>query len=330
MINVEKIWKEQANNEDRYIQKQIFEVNNLQCFLVTNNILRENYFLISSSNKLLNIFKDRALLSKGVRIFNIDKGEKGELLIHLLDQELKDVFILFIQNIVNATAGLATEEDVIREIYSVIRRWKKLFEKFGHNLLSEEQEKGLIGELFFIYSALEKKIKERDIIESWDGPSLNDKDFLFRTGKAVEIKLTEAKNPVLKITSERQLDSTNYQSLFIVLFAVEPNNNGSLSLVKLINAIRNKLESPEIRSNFNEKLATIGYQDQDAEQYKLTYYIKNTFYFDATSDRFPKIVSNQLTAGIFNVSYSIDLVVLNNYMIQSEDFFNYITHGKSY
>ncbi len=320
-MNVEQIWAEQIESTERYIETPIYELNELKCCLVTNNILSENYFLVSCPTPFLKIFKDRELLSKGVRVFHIDKGEQGDLLLYLQNPELKDIFILFIQNVINGISGKTAEVEVIKEIFAIIERWKKLFEKFSQNRLSREMEKGLIGELFFIYLSLEKNVNERVVIESWDGPTFNDKDFLFPSGDVIEIKLTEAKNPVLKITSERQLDSTNYQRLFVVLFAVEPNTHGDLSLVKLIEAIRNKLESPEVRMIFNGKLAEIGYLDHDREQYKLIYSIKNTWYFNATSDQFPKIVNNQVAAGIFNISYSIDMLALKDYIIQTETFY---------
>lgn len=150
---------------------------------------------------------------KGVEIFIVETDISRELNIYLLDNDLKDIFSLFIQNILEDIAESVTENEAVTKTLNVISKWKKLFDKINFNGLSIEQQKGLIGELLFINYLSEHQKSSTTILNAWTGPDFEDKDFVFgATG--VEIKLTSSKYPKIKITNEGQLDAQNLNELF--------------------------------------------------------------------------------------------------------------------
>lgn len=67
---------------------------------------------------------------KGVEIFIVETDISRELNIYLLDNDLKDIFSLFIQNILEDIAeGVTENEAVAKETLNVISKWKKLLTK---------------------------------------------------------------------------------------------------------------------------------------------------------------------------------------------------------
>ena len=138
---------------------------------------------------------------KGVEIFPVETDDFCELNIYLLDNDLKDIFSLFIQNILEDIAESVTENEAVTKTLNVISKWKKLFDKINFNGLSIEQQKGLIGELLFINYLLDLQKSSSTILNAWTGPDFEDKDFVFG-GTGIEIKLTSSKYPKIKISND--------------------------------------------------------------------------------------------------------------------------------
>ena len=64
-----------------------------------------------------------------------------ELNIYLLDNDLKDIFSLFIKIFLEDIAESVTENEAVNKTLNVISKWKKLFDKINFNGLSIEQQK---------------------------------------------------------------------------------------------------------------------------------------------------------------------------------------------
>ena len=255
---------------------------------------------------------------RGVEIFLLELENSFELNIYLLDNNLKDIFSLFIQNILEDIAESVTENEALTKTMNVISKWKKLFDKINFNGLTIEQQKGLIGELLFINWSSENQITWTSIITAWTGPDFEDKDFVFGS-IGIEVKLTSSKYPKIKITSERQLDTQNLKELFLFLYTVEEVKENGFSLNSLVDQIRQKISSsPDELKFFNERLLLIGYLDDDREHYNKMYSLKKIFCFIVGSD-FPKIIKDELPLGVYNTSYLIELSAAEKFITETEE-----------
>ena len=255
---------------------------------------------------------------KGVEIFPIETGDFCELNIYLLDNDLKDIFSLFIQNILEDIAESVTENEAVTKTLNVISKWKKLFDKINFNGLSLEQQKGLIGELLFINYLLDHRKLSTRILNAWTGPDFEDKDFVFG-GNGIEIKLTSSKYPKLKITNEGQLDAQNLNELFLILYTVEDVKENGFTLNSLIDQIQEKLSAniDELKF-FNERLMLLGYFEDDKEHYNKMYSLKKIYTY-SVSEEFPKIIKSQLPIGVYNTSYFIELSAVENFSVEMEE-----------
>ncbi len=255
---------------------------------------------------------------KGVEIFPVETDDFCELNIYLLDNDLKDIFSLFIQNILEDIAESVTENEAVTKTLNVISKWKKLFDKINFNGLSIEQQKGLIGELLFINHLLDHQKSSSTILNAWTGPDFEDKDFVFgATG--IEIKLTSSKYPKLKITNEGQLDTQNLTELFLILYTVEDVKENGFTLNSLISQTQLKLSAKidELKF-FNERLMLLGYFDEDNGHYNKMYSLKKTYSY-SVSEEFPKIIKSHLPIGVYNTSYFIELSAVENFTVEMDE-----------
>ena len=255
---------------------------------------------------------------KGVEIFPVETDDFCELNIYLLDNDLKDIFSLFIQNILEDIAESVTENEAVTKTLNVISKWKKLFDKINFNGLSIEQQKGLIGESLFINHLLDHQKSSSTILNGWTGPDFEDKDFVFgATG--IEIKLTSSKYPKLKITNEGQLDAQNLNELFLILYTVEDVKENGFTLNSLIDQIQEKLSAniDELKF-FNERLMLLGYFEDDKEHYNKMYSLKKIYTY-SVSEEFPKIIKSHLPIGVYNTSYFIELSAVENFSVEMEE-----------
>jgi hypothetical protein len=316
MINIKSLWENQKPTGDIIIKTRIDEIPHLNCFAATNHITGQHLYIMSVS-KIVSIPELKNYHFKGVQIFTIEAGNYIELNIYLLDNDLKDIFSLFIQNILEDIQKSVSENEALTTTLNVVSKWKKLFDKINFNGLSLEQQKGLIGELLFLNYALNNGKTSGSVLNAWTGPEFEAKDFTFGSF-GIEIKFTSAKQARIKVSNERQLDAENLSELFLVLYSTEQVKENGFSLNSLVEQTRLKILTEVERNVFNGKLKLIGYYDDDRDYYGKLYSLKKTFAFVVPSE-FPKIIKKQLPLGIYDTSYSIEISAIESFIIEPEN-----------
>lgn len=319
MINIKSIWENQKPTGEVIIRTKIDEIPHLNCFAATNHITGQHLYIMSASKNVA-IPELKNYRFKGVEIYTLPNEAENriELYIYLLDNDLKDIFSLFIQNILEDIEKSVTESEAITTTLNVVSKWKKLFDKINFNGLSLEQQKGLIGELLFLNYLLDNEKTSVNAVNTWTGAEqeFQAKDFTLGS-VGVEIKFTSSKQPRIKVSNERQLDAENLIELFLVLYSTEAVKDNGISLNSLIEQTRQKISTEEERNIFNAKLQLNGYFDEDREHYGKMYSLKKTFAFTVTSD-FPKITKSQLPLGIYETSYSIEISAVEKFIVEPE------------
>lgn len=322
MINIKSIWENHKPTGDIIIKTKIDEIPHLNCFAATNHITGQHLYIMAVANNVT-IPELKNYRFKGVEIYTLQSETESqiELYIYLLDNDVKDIFSLFIQNILEEIEKSVTESEAIKTTLNVVSKWKKLFDKINFNGLSLEQQKGLIGELLFLNTLLDDEKTIANALNSWTGAEQDFQAKDFTLGSVgVEVKFTASKQPRIKVSNERQLDAENLSELFLILFSTEAVKDNGISLNSIIEQTRQKISTEEERGLFNAKLQLNGYFDDDREHYGRMYSLKRTFVFNVTSD-FPKIVKGQLPLGIYDTSYSIEISAVENFIVEPESLF---------
>lgn len=305
MNDLNNIWQSQKNESNNIVENRINETGRIKSYVGTNLILDKIFYRMSVDSSVtipdLNQFHFR-----GLQVFSVIRENENDIYIDLVDDELRSIFIKFIEDVALAVEESESEKDAVQQTVQIILRWKKLFDKISFGGLSLEQQKGLIGELLFFDKLLVKGHTPSVIIASWTADAFKDKDFVLGNS-GYEIKFTTAKNPVLRITSERQLDGQTLSDLTVALFIAEEVMEGGFSLNSLVSSLSSKLKSDVLALDaFTKCLLSIGYLVEDAEHYGRMYKLKKSNYYRVSED-FPCIVSEDLKTGLKDVSYCIEL-----------------------
>ncbi len=316
MVSIKSIWESHIPTDEIIIKTQLEYVKPFKCFAATNHITGNHLYIFETSkNAKYPEFKNFKFKGLFIEIYEFE--ETKELHIYLLDNQLKDIFSLFIENIVEEISKSVTEDEALVETSNVVLKWKKLFDKINFQGLTIERQKGLIGELLLFNSLLDEEYSIDAVLESWTGPDFNDKDFRFGSF-GIEVKLTSSKVPKVKISSERQLDSENLTKLYLVLYVVEEVKDKGFSLNSVIEQIRAKINNNQNALKFfNERLLLVGYFDEDFENYKRQYAFRKRNFYEVISE-FPKLVACALPVGLFDTKYNIELSAIEQFLVSNE------------
>ena len=323
MIDIKSIWAQQNPSSDLLINKtRLNAVAKFRCYAATNHVTGNLIFLLQVSLST-DIPTFRNFKFKGVKIEIFKFEDCQELTVYLIDNDLKDIFALFVENIVEEIISSQTENEAVSRTVNVIFRWKKLFEKLSGSGLSIEQQKGLLGELLFIKELLESGVSINKILNAWTGPDFASKDFNFPSA-SFEVKFTTSNVPCVKITNENQLDNFDLEPLFVVQFLSEPQKKGGISLNSMVNFIKENLESNKTAySIFSDKLESVGFFEEDRLNYDSEYSLKSFSTYKVT-ESFPRICRNNLPTGVYSVSYSIERSALEDFKEDLENIISFL------
>lgn len=316
MVSIKSIWESHVPTDEIIIKTQLEQIKQFKCFVATNHKTGNHlYILETSKNAKFPEFKNFKFKGLFIEIFEFE--DTKELHIYLLDNQLKDIFSLFIENIVEEISKSVTENEALVETSNVVLKWKKLFDKINFQGLTIERQKGLIGELLLFNSLLDEEYSIDALLESWTGPDFNDKDFRFGSF-GIEVKLTSSKVPKVKISSERQLENENLTNLYLVLYVVEEVKVKGFSLNSIIEQIRTKINNNQNALKFfNERLLLVGYFDEDYENYKRQYAFRKRNFYEVIND-FPRLVASDLPIGLFDTKYNIELSAIEQFLVSNE------------
>lgn len=248
---------------------------------------------------------------------------KQFFLILLLDNQHSDIFSTLSEDLINQVADITSEPELIRLLLLRLEKWRLLFEKMGQKGLSDEAQRALYGEMYFLRKFLQNTLDAEYCVYSWKGIEKSVQDFQFADW-AVEIKTTHGKNhQKIYISSERQLDITIISRIFLIHYSLEVRQNHGETLNDLVDNLSEMLtDSPIAYNLFRFKLLEAGYYDIHRHLYTESgYSIRQENFYRITED-FPKIIESQIPKGVGDVRYSIVVSANENWVLDEYDLFN--------
>lgn len=252
-----------------------------------------------------------------------DKSKKF-LLILLLNKQHKDIFSTLCEDLIFGVSEVPTEQTLVEKLLERLAKWQSLFEKVGKQGLSDEAQRGLYGEIYFLRFLLNNSSDKIYCLKSWLGPEKAIQDFQY-SNWAVEVKTTHGNNhQKIHITSERQLDDSIIEKIFLFHLSLDVRVGNGESLNILIDEVSELLNNNTMASNlFKLKLLESGYYDIHNPLYDERGYTIRQENIYRVSGNFPRITENQIPDGVGDVRYSIVLSEseewrINNYTLINE------------
>lgn len=256
------------------------------------------------------------------------KIDSKMLLIQLLAPAQRDTFSFLCENLINSVKDSDSDEAMIKSVISQLDKWRNLFDKAGSEGLSPAEQQGLYGELGFLNKLISKNVfSASEALDYWVGVDAAQRDFMGDTW-AIEVKTTATSNPQeVTINSERQLDESLFDNLYLYHCSVETTKRNGETLPDRINKLRNSLENePATLLKFNEKLITAGYFDEDESLYAFrAYKLRDESIYRVEGD-FPRIKESDLRCGVGNLTYRVVLSACAAYRQSESIVFSTIKH----
>lgn len=235
-----------------------------------------------------------------------DVGGNRALVLLLKDAEQRELFCSLCLDIVRAAKTAANNDGALSSTVRRALRWHHLLRGGRSDLLSLEEQRGLLGELQFLRRLMDL-IGSYAAIESWKGPSGSSKDFEI-DGCLVEVKARRgAAKPFVQISSEDQLSDVEDCSLYLIVSAVDaaikPDGKTLTDHVLDIEKLYAAAE-PEAYRLWEVALAETGFDlDDDYSDRRWTLGKSNEF---EVMGEFPRITV-PLMPGVSGVKYRIAL-----------------------
>lgn len=257
-------------------------------------------------------------------------SSKIYLLIILLNSQHTDVFATLCEDLISRVTEMNDQGKVVKELLNRLEKWKSLFDKAYEDGLSKEEQRGLYGELYFLRKWINNSGNFALCIKSWVGPEKAIRDFQI-SDWALEVKTTHGNNhQKVQINSERQLDTTNLHSLFLLHLSLEVQQKNGETLNQItdhvIELLSNDIAS---QSKFKAKLLEAGYFNTHRTYYEnVGYQIRGENFYNV-NNHFPRIEENDIRNGVGDVKYSIILAEYTEYLIEETNLLEKInSYGK--
>ncbi|OKL48457.1 hypothetical protein BSR28_01790 [Boudabousia liubingyangii] len=232
---------------------------------------------------------------------------RGILYILLNNNDVRDVFAELCYSLCGILQD-AEEKDYLALTISILYKWRRLFEE-KNSALSIEKQKGLIGEISFIEQGIKQGIAAYSLIDGWVGGTGDHQDFVFGS-TLVEVKTKRGgAYQKVRISSEHQLEKSNQERLFLVVFSVVKDEINGKTLNEIIEHLFGMIGIHE-RIAFENKLADYGFFLE--EKHKEKWKINENQVFEV-EDQFPAITPRSIPPEIRAVAYDLELGGLKNF-----------------
>lgn len=252
---------------------------------------------------------DRIPTCRGVRmVHEILPGPEPRTLLRVMleEEDLSDIFAVMSADLVSVTAAQPSAALALRRCIDRLCMWQGLFEKIPAEGLSEEKQRGLLGELLVLESLFLPRMGEVEAVEAWAGPDPAHQDFI-RGGLAIEVKTSLAKRHArIQIANEKQLDDRPHEVLLLAFLRLDESAAHGDSLPVAVQRVRQRVGgAPGAAQTLADRLALSGYLDVHAPRYvRNRWQCSERRYFRVEGD-FPRLTEANLPAGVGDIRYSI-------------------------
>jgi hypothetical protein len=246
-------------------------------------------------------------------------GGAGAFVLRLNAAEHADVFHALCVDMMSHAATAAAERDAVSAIIQRAWRWHYLLRRGRDGRLSVEEQKGLLGELLFLHEVLIETFGASNAIEAWTGPLGAAKDFTFGA-VAAEIKACRnARGPVVRISSEFQLDETDLAALFLGVIDVRSGDSEArdcATLPEMVTRVEAWVtrDAPDMVPQFQLRMLAVGYRAEDAypERWSL-----GKLSLHRVEGTFPRLTSATIPPAVSAVRYNIPVPALRDFQVDT-------------
>ncbi len=239
----------------------------------------------------------------------------------LKDSELRDIFYRLCIDIMECADAAHTESEAAAIALSRTWRWHHLMRGGGADVLSAEEQKGLLGELLLLEHFFLSKISPKKSLSAWRGPLGESRDFKMGA-LAIESKARSSDgDAAVRISSEYQLDNTDVDALYLHVVAIDPAGEDDEDCVTLQSVADRigasiKTRDPDALARFQTLLLAAGMRPED--DYSALWFRLGRRHVFRVHEAFPRLIPSTLPDGVERVSYNVLLSSCGGFVADDE------------
>ncbi|RWN64206.1 MAG: PD-(D/E)XK motif protein [Mesorhizobium sp.] len=246
--------------------------------------------------------------------------------LRLKDLDQLDLFEALCRDVMHFAEGAKTEDEALDRLIGRTNRWHYLLRGGRGNLLTEEEQKGLVGELTVLIR-LAALVGPQAAIVAWKGPTGSPKDFEMH-GHCIEVKSRRAAaQPFLQISNEFQLSDVEGHRLWLCVLAVDkvasPFGETLNDIVKRVGSVLLQAY-PSIAEDWERCLSAAGYRQED--NYADFRWVVSSPAWHEVAAGFPR-VELPLPQGVTDLKYTIALAACEAFAIDTGKLESVLSEG---
>lgn len=295
---------------------QITDVNGRR---VDAKLRHDLYWAVDVDNNCLLILqhgqdsgpKNKLPKLRGLEVEARPRGEnRAFLMIRLKDTEQREIFYRLCLDIIDATRSAQSESEAVERFLGRTWRWHRLLRGGRSGKLSEEEQKGLIGELLLMQRHLFASIGIEAAVKSWRGPLNAPKDFEIG-GICIEVKSRRAgATPYVAVSTQNQLDTDGIEFLFLHvtdITSARADDPKGFTVTEISREIYEEIRECSVPFSdvFEESLFATGFDWQ--QNYSDQKWLAGSERLFRVAGDFPRITPKMCPSGVADVKYTVAL-----------------------
>ncbi len=246
---------------------------------------------------------------QGFEVERVDLHGDGQMWLALSRRPSgsQELFAAMVTDVADAIEAVAHEQRdrIIGVFVRRVAAWQEFMRK-GAQLLTPEQEIGLVGELAVARAMVKAGANPVLVAESWVGPLDGLQDFNIESG-AVEVKTTLASAGFpARIGSLEQLDDSVRQPIFVAAVRLRQIAGGQDLPSFVIETAKSFAGSVTALEIYSERVLAAGYLPAHAARYTRTFEVADVRVVEVGAG-FPRLTQGTVPVGVTRAIYDIDL-----------------------
>jgi len=243
-----------------------------------------------------------------------------QLIVITLDEHINaDLFFSFCRSVISALELATDPANAFSITSSQIMRWRTFLSGRKSRKLSDEEVRGLFGELWILRQVLAFTRDPSETVSAWCGPDKVHQDFIFRD-IAIETKaISGRERNSVRISSEDQLEALSDRLYLVVLRLVSSPEHGphAHSLNELVRIIESEISDAAALDEFGRKISSIGYFE--LPDYDEPAFIIAGQQFYRVVEGFPRLVRSSLPDGLARLNYDVQLEAIESFKCSDKE-----------
>lgn len=246
-----------------------------------------------------------------------DQSGKWNLSLTLQDLQFNEVFLRLTDDLHARSAGAPNPSVALDRLNSALDEWRRLLKPRSLGLLSMEELRGLVGELWLLDSEFCTERSALAAVEGWLGPMGLPQDFWYADKGYCEAKSIGPSAVHIKISSEHQLDVMDLELRVLTVGNTDESSAGAVNLPTLVNRIKSKLTMMAANADgIDARLQRLGVELSQSFYVETWFQVSRLTSYQVT-DSFPAIRASTLPSGVNRVLYQLDLTSIEDFKVSS-------------